>query len=103
MESIKLLLIGIIFSMFLTGCSSSENHQNTTQTDPPATEDVQITPTALPNGYTRDDDGTIRDAAGNIIDDAGNIIDDAGNIIQDAANGVGNAVKDVGDAMSDNQ
>ena len=103
MKAIKLLFIGAIFSVLLVGCSASENHQNTTQTDPPATEDVQSSPTSLPEGYTRDENGTIRDAAANIIDDAGNIIDDAGNMIQDAADGVGNAVKDMGDAMSNDR
>lgn len=101
MKTIKLLFIGAVFSVLLAGCSASENHQNTTQTDPPATEEAQSSETALPEGYTRDENGTIRDAAGNIIDDAGNMIDDAGNMIQDAADGVGDAVKDMGDAVSD--
>lgn len=101
MKAIKLLFIGAVFSVLLAGCSVSENHQNTTQTDPPATEEAQSSETALPEGYTRDENGTIRDAAGNIIDDAGNMIDDAGNMIQDAADGVGDAVKDMGDAVSD--
>lgn len=102
MKSIKLLLTGVIFSMLLASCSARENHQNTTQTNSPAPQHTENNASPLPEGYTRDEHGTVRDAAGNIIDGAGNIIDDAGNIVQDAANGVGDAVKDVGDAVSGN-
>ena len=88
MNTLKVILFGMICTAMLTACSANENHKNTTSTDTPSTEAVTEKATE------KADDNSVRDDAGNIIDDAGNVVEDAGDAVDDAANDVGNAVSE---------
>lgn len=89
MNSLKVILAGILCASLLTacGCSANENHENTTSTDEP-TEYVTDRP------HNNDNNTTAGDAAGNVVDDAGNVVEDAGDAVNDAVDGVGNAMRD---------
>ena len=92
MDNLKLVLVGVMCSIMLMGCSAAKNHAATTGTDTPRA-------TAATGNDTMTDDiktgaNKARDAAGNVIDDAGNIVEDAGDAVNHAADSVGNAVKE---------
>lgn len=97
MDNLKLVLVGVMCSIMLMGCSAAKNHAATTQTDTPRATSAAANPAAGNDTMTDDiKNGAdkARDAAGNVIDDAGNIVEDAGDAVNDAADSVGNAVKE---------
>lgn len=82
MNAIKLALFCAICISMLTGCgcSTQENYDKTTQTEPPT-------------ATHQSDKNTMMDDAGNAVDDAGKIVEDAGDAVGDAARRAGNAMR----------
>ena len=89
MNTLKMIALAVMSTLFLSACSAEENHEKTTETHTPKATEMSDSHT---EGITED----IGDGAKDIIDGAGDIADDAGDAAKDAANDIGDAVQDMG-------
>ena len=74
MGTIKIMIVGAICALMMTGCGTGGNNTNNSVTARP-----EATANAADN---------VGDAAGDVVDGAGNVVEDAGKTVNDAADSV---------------
>ncbi len=78
MKRLGILFTTAVLALVLSSCSAEENHENTTQTDPPASESQSPT-----------------DTGENMGDKMNDAAEDLGDGVKDAANATKNAAEDI--------
>ena len=98
MNTIRLLILGSICALMITGCSMSGTNAKNSATERPAAAERSTEKPGIGDdienaaGKAKDKAGdavnNAGEAAGDIVDGAGNIVEDAGKAVNDAADSV---------------
>ena len=88
MSTIKIMIIGAICALVMTGCGTGANNpSNAATARPEATAKTDSMPDKAGNAV-KDAADNVGNAAGDVVDGAGNVVEDAGKTVNDAADSV---------------
>ena len=88
MGTIKIMIVGAICALMMTGCGMGGNNANNSATARPEATAKTDSMTDKAGNAVKDAADNVGDAAGDVVDGAGNVVEDAGKTVNDAADSV---------------